>query len=258
VILTNVPEEVKVKEGGKELAAAPGLVRLAYERPGPHVYDLYDGADKIESLTTNVAVSLVTVLMPKEAGEIKNSIGMRLVKIHNLLGQGKDCWVGKYEVTQAEYQMVMGTNPSAPPVGDNYPVENVSWDQALEFCQKLRASDEKKPPIRGDYKLPTKEQWQFFAEGTDFKDAVIKTSSMAPVGSKGPNPKHLYDVLGNVWEWLADSDGTNSQFIGAAFNIRFGPSLVFGTTDQRKRTFVGPDLGFRVILVPASATASAR
>jgi len=60
VILTNVPEEVKVKEGGKELAAAPGLVRLAYERPGPHVYDLYDGADKIESLTTNVAVSLLT------------------------------------------------------------------------------------------------------------------------------------------------------------------------------------------------------
>jgi len=46
--------------------------------------------------------------MPKEAGEIKNSIGMRLVKDHNLLGKGKDCWVGKYEVTQAEYQMVMG------------------------------------------------------------------------------------------------------------------------------------------------------
>ncbi len=256
VILTNLPEEVVVMEGSNQLAVSPGLVRLAYDRPGSHTYDFYDSGQKVESLTTNVESGLSTVLQTRLVGEIRNSIGMRLVKVRNLLGPGEDCWVGKYEVTQGEFQMVMGTNPSVPQLGENYPVANVSWDQAMEFCQKLKASDEKKPPVRGNYRLPTKEQWLLFAKGTRFEDAVVGARAPAPVGSKPGNQQRLHDVLGNVWEWLADTDGTNSDFIGGAYNLGFG--RVFGATERRSRTFTEGAVGFRVILVPVTPATAAK
>ena len=258
IILTNLPEEIIMKEGNQQLALAPGQGRLAYERPGSHLYDVYDDAgQKITNVTINVQSGRSSIPPPGlvgEIGEIRNSIGMRLVKVRNLVGPGKDGWVGKYEVTQREYQMVMGNNPSINQLGENYPVENVTWEQAMEFCQKLKVSDEKKPPVRGDYKLPSKEQWLFFAEGTDSKDAVKNARTPAPVGSKPPNPKRLYDVLGNVWEWLADTDGVNSVFIGGAYNIGFG--FRFGAYEQRAKTFHEAAVGFRVVLIPPNATAS--
>jgi len=256
LVLSNVLEEIKVVEAGKEVGSVPGLVRLAYEKPGPHTYDLFDGAEKVESIATNVQAGMTTVLTPKEAGEMRNSIGMKLVKVRNLLGPGKDGWVGKFEVTQGEYQKVMGTNPSLPVLGDDFPVDNVSWDQAMEFCQKLKASDEKKPPSRGEYRLPTREQWQVYAEGTEFKDAVTRAKLPSKVGSKAANPKHLYDVLGNVWEWLAENDGTNSSYIGQGYTASFG--LDANKTEKRARTWSDNQVGFRVILVPTGATASAK
>jgi len=117
VILTNVPEEVKVKEGARNWRRHPAWCGWLTNGLGLIVTICIDGADKIEKSYDQRRGVLANGFDAERAGEIKNSIGMRLVKIHNLLGQGKDCWVGKYEVTQAEYQMVMGTNPSAPPVG---------------------------------------------------------------------------------------------------------------------------------------------
>jgi hypothetical protein len=262
LVLTNIPEEVTIKESGIALTAVSEPVRLAYVRPGRRTYDLYDGEQKIESVTTDVPLGLAAVLrartnLTEMVGEIRNGIGMRLVKVRNLLGPGKDGWVGKYEVTQAEYQTVMGNNPSAPPLGDNFPVQNVNWDQAMEFCQKLKAHDQKKPPARGDYTLPSFEQWQIFAAGTDrtFKDAVVGATAPLPVGSKPANPQRLHDVLGNVWEWLTNGEGMNRIFIGAAYNVgSFGRQ--FGKWESRNRAFVEPNVGFRVILIPTNAPAA--
>ena len=255
IILTNLPDDVVVREGAYTLVSLPG--RLAYERPGRHTYDLYDAGQKVESLTEVVTSSGITVLQPKLLVDKRNSIGMRLVKVRNLIGTGKDGWVGKFEVTQEEFQKVMGNNPSVNKLGMNYPVENVTWEQAMEFCRKLKESDKQNPPVRGDYSytLPKGEQWQVFANGTSFDDAVVKAKTPSPVGSKRANRQGLHDVLGNVWEWLADTDGTNSYYIGAAYNV-YGFGLKFGNTDKRNRTFASAEVGFRIILVPGTSSGS--
>jgi formylglycine-generating enzyme required for sulfatase activity len=180
---------------------------------------------------------------------------MKLVKVRDLFGPGKDCWVGKYEVSQGEYQLVMGANPSTNAVGTNFPVQNVSWEKAQEFCTKLRVSDPKMR-IRGDYRLPTKEEWMKFAAGTPFAGAAIRSKAPMPVNFGNPNPQRLYNVLGNVWEWLADTDGTNASYIGYGFSGGF--NLVFGTTETRSRTWSDNQVGFRVIMVPTDATSAAK
>ena len=74
----------------------------------------------------------------------------------------KDFWMGKYEVTQEQYQAIMGKNPSEF-VGDNYPVETVSWNDAMDFCSKLTAIERRanRLPDGYEYTLPTEEQWEY-------------------------------------------------------------------------------------------------
>lgn len=128
-------------------------------------------------------------------------------------------YIGKYEVTQAQYRAVMGENPSFYR-GDSLrlPVEMISWAKAKEFCEKLSAKTGKK------YMLPTEAQWEFAAKGgvkskgykysgSDDLDAVAwhrgnsgdgTNNKTFPVGSKAPNELGIYDMCGNVWEWCSD------------------------------------------------------
>ncbi|MBF0564219.1 MAG: SUMF1/EgtB/PvdO family nonheme iron enzyme [Nitrospirae bacterium] len=124
----------------------------------------------------------------------------------------EDFWIGKYEVTQRQWQKVMGSNPSGFNNGDNYPVENISWDDAQEFLKKLSGMSGK------GYRLPTEAEWEYAASsggkaekysgGNDI-DSVAwydKNSDKQthPVGQKKPNGLGIYDMNGNVWEWVQD------------------------------------------------------
>lgn len=253
LMLTNL-EGFTVKEGNDELQNAATPAQVAYELPGMHTYDLYDGGQKIETLTTNIEIGLRTILRPATVGEMRNSIGMRLVKVRNLLGPGQDAWVGKSEVTQKDYKTVMGANPSSHQSGDEYPVENVSWIQATQFCFKLTQMDSKPPPgPKGQYTLPTAEQWGKYSTGADLKSAVYGAAQPAPVGSKGPaNATGLYDVLGNVREWLQGGDETNKLHIGGGYKsfAAMGGVQRFRTAEGLKLDLVSEDLGFRVIWIP--------
>src|SRR5260370_1858256 len=100
-------------------------------------YDLYDGAARIDTLKTNIEAGLFTILFSAVAGDKRNSIGMRLVKVRNLLGPGQDAWVGKTEVTQREYKAAMGDNPSDPAATDEYPVQDTTWQQSADFCEHM-------------------------------------------------------------------------------------------------------------------------
>ena len=120
-----------------------------------------------------------------------------------------ELWVAKYEVTQRQYTEITGENPSHF-IGEDYPVDSVSWDDAAAFCGKLTAREHATGRLPQDYTydLPTDAQWDQFAAGTDLTDAVLSLNQPRTgperVGAARPNPLGLYDVIGNVWEWCRD------------------------------------------------------
>lgn len=182
---------------------------------------------------------------------VTNTAGIALVKISTGL------WAGKYEVTQGAYLKVMHGNPSAFR-GWQRPVDSVSWNDAMAFCQKLTAAEIQAKELSAGsvYTLPTEAQWEMLVGDALLKDAVMSLngnyrSSTAQVGSLGPNNFGLYDMRGNVWEWCLDSHDSSYRVLrGGAWNTSLEPNsrVAFRwyanpTMDEKKNTF-----GFRVIL----------
>lgn len=121
-------------------------------------------------------------------------------------------WLGQHEVTQGQWAKVMGSNPSHFRRGNTYPVENVSWDHVQEFIRKLNGMSDVK------YRLPTESEWEYAARsggkqelysgGSDLDtlawSSINSEHSTHPVGRKAPNSLGLYDMSGNVGEWVQD------------------------------------------------------
>ena len=130
-------------------------------------------------------------------------------------------YICKYEVTQALWRAVMGSNPSNFK-GNNLPVENVSWYDCQTFIKRLNSYTGR------NFRLPTEAEWEFAARGGNYSrhykysgsnhiDDVawyIDNSNKRPhpVGTKQPNELGLYDMSGNVGEWCSDWDGSYSSY----------------------------------------------
>ena len=188
---------------------------------------------------------LIQACYGQAAKEVGNSIGMKMVlvpkgtftmgspealelrgveEVEHEVTISKEFYLGQTEVTQAQYAKIMGVNPSnykGEKEGDkaDYPVENVSWDDAVEFCKRLSELPDEKAAGRV-YRLPTEAEWEYACRAgsktTYFfgNDAASigkyawfegnNNDQTRPVGKKKPNDWGLHDIHGNVWEWCAD------------------------------------------------------
>jgi len=193
----------------------------------------------------------------------------------------KPFWLGKTEVTQSQWKVVMGNNPSWFK-GDDLPVEMIYWNDAAAFCEKLNEMKRDTLPAGYRYTLPTEAQWEYacragtktrFSYGNDTGYSQLGSyawnkdnspSKAHSVGEKLPNAWGLHDMHGNVWEWcldwigkypggsITDPQGPQS---GPSHRVNRGGSWWYGARDCRSATrsglrpdFASPDLGFRVAL----------
>ena len=179
----------------------------------------------------------------------------------------KNFKMGKHEVTQAQWEAVMGNNPSAFK-GADLPVESVSWDDCQDFIKKLNALPEVKDS-GWTYRLPTGKEWEYacragskgdyckLADGTEITKSTLDEvawyddnsgRTTHPVGQKKPNAFGLYDMHGNVCEWCEELYAA-----GRSSRVFRGGSLYddsrFCTAGGRFRNSPGirnNDLGFRL------------
>jgi formylglycine-generating enzyme required for sulfatase activity len=132
-------------------------------------------------------------------------------KVQHEVTLTKPYYMGRYAVTQEQWEAVMGNNPSTVK-GSSLPVTDVSWDDCKDFIKKLNANSS------GGYRLPTESEWEYacragtktthsFGNKISPKDANYFDSKIGepmPVGSYKPNAFGLHDMHGNVWEWCED------------------------------------------------------
>lgn len=126
-----------------------------------------------------------------------------------------DFYIGKYEVTQGQWENIMGSNPSDFKKGLNFPVEQVSWNDVQRFIRNLNRQTGR------DYRLPTEAEWEYAARSGGKREKFAGTNSefelrryawydsnsgrrSHPIGRKNPNELGLYDMTGNVWERVQD------------------------------------------------------
>lgn len=182
---------------------------------------------------------------------ITSTTGLEMVRL------GAGYWVGKTEVSQGQYQQLMGVNPSVHQ-GSSSPVDSVKFDDAVEFCRKLTQADRRSGKISSTqtYQLPTPEQWEHFVGDADIAQSVTSEGSAragsAPVASMGANQYTLHDVRGNVWEWTSDG-----RLRGGSFSNTTRPGLHGNLLDVKKSIpappqETGDNIGFRVVLVDSA------
>ena len=244
----------------------------------------------MKTITNSIGMKLV--LIPKETFQMGSPIeeaGADDDEAQHQVTISKDYYLGVTEVTQGQYEKVMGTNPSyfqkrviRKSDSSMYPVEQVSWEDAVEFCKRLSDLPEEKAASRV-YRLPTEAEWEYacragsktaysFGEGSkslgDYAwfDGNSNTQTH-PVGEKKANAWGLYDMHGNVWEWCSDwygeyPKGAVSDPVGpreGSSRVLRGGCWLIGAADcrsaVRSRRYPSNrdynDFGFRVALSPS-------
>lgn len=176
--------------------------RATMRQPAPNLYQNF-----VENLGNGIGIEMVAI----PAGSFQDALG-NIVKIANPF------YIGKYPITQAQWQTLMGNNPAFCK-GQNHPVECVTWDDCQTFLNKLKQKTGKR------YRLPSEAEWEYACRAATNQQSLVTTyyfgddeklldeygwhrdnsdNKTHPVGQKKPNQFGLYDMHGNVREWCED------------------------------------------------------
>jgi len=221
---------------------ARGQVAVRHKRRAGYFVEDLGGGVKLEMVEIP-AGSFLMGSPESEAGRGNYEIPQHEVRI-------SVCYMGKYQITQSQWNAIMGKNQSAFHGGD-LPVESVSWNDAIEFCRKLSAKTHR------EYRLPASAEWEYacragskspFAFGETITPEIVNYNGVwpygnapkgtyrkktVPVGSLGvANSFGLYDMHGNVWEWcqliFADDRG-HSENVAVTRDAPMGRELRGGS-----------------------------
>ena len=272
-------------------AMSAGTSRLDDVETGEHVLEMHYTDGESEKVTITV---LKDVVVPAGFVYIKNSTESEMeflfvkggcFQMGDTFGDGDadekpvhevcvdDFYIGKYEVTQGQWQAIMDENPSYNKnCGDNCPVENMSWNDVQEFIYRLNQKTGQ------TYRLPTEAEWEYAVRAGsttryywgnrmdgDYAWYLENSGNKThPVGQKKPNNLGIYDMSGNVWEWVSDwydesyykkspRDNPQGPASGTAHVLRGGYSERYGDAlrcARRSWGFPGGGLtvgGFRCV-----------
>ena len=225
-------------------ASAPSNLQITLSKEATSALDNQSTVAQ-QSIETTVTYSDLTLAIP-----VKDDIKIEMIWVNPgtftlKYGEGefsstvtytfdKDFFIGKYEVTQALWKAVMGSNPSKFK-GDNRPVEQVSWNDCQEFISKLNVMTGRK------FRLPTDLELLYAGRGgnkskgyqysgsnhvTDVAWCKENSKKTQPVGLKQPNELGIFDMTGNVWEWCLNK--ANSFTPDSADNQEGAGYCVYG------------------------------
>ena len=242
------------------------------------------------SIDLNRLANTVDGYAPKPNYIVKSALDMELIWCPPgsfIMGPGQDdeCpahsviltkgfYLGKYEVTQEQYEKVMGNNPSKFR-GKTLPTTNVSWDDAASFCDTLTSRE--RMPRGWEFMLPTEAQWEYacragttttYSWGSNITPQLANSqdsglNKTVEVGTYAANPWGFFDMHGNVREWTADwysaypnqsvvdprgpKEGSNRTFRGGSYNVS-GAILRSAYRSLGSPSYSGSGIGFRVAL----------
>lgn len=216
------------------------------------------------ALGDNVALKMILVQPGKfKMGSPANEEGHKRDETNYEVELTKPYWLAATELTQAQWTAVMGVNPSHFTISGNHPVECVSWEECVRFCEQLSEALSDQLPADTTIGLPTEAQWEYacragtttpFSMGTSCTSNDANIDGTQPynaslgirrdrtraVASFNPNPWGFYDMHGNVSEWVQDKDFQVQRSGGKDPDPESSPYYPFDDV-ERRRVFKGGD-----------------